>query len=68
MAVQAGQLYHKNGIVVDVHKVRDGEVYFQLWPSQIKKQGMFDRLYRMPVDEFEAKLDKEGGRLLDGME
>jgi hypothetical protein len=27
---------------------------------------MFDRLYRMPVDEFEAKLDKEGGRLLDG--
>ena len=61
MTIKKGQTYMKNGVMIDIHEVRDGQVFYRLWPPRIEKQGMFDRLYRMPIGEFKSKLNDEGG-------
>ncbi len=47
-----GTRYTKNGVSVDIHSVKDGQVYCQRWPRDVMEQDFLDGLIRMPVDDF----------------
>lgn len=59
MKLKGGVTIEKNGIRIRVHDVANGIVYFRKWPKGIEEQGFLENLYRMPVDEFENKLERE---------
>lgn len=53
----AGRIYHKNGTVLHIHEVRKGEVYLQIFPPGVKKQGMFSNLFRVPLEHFKKEVE-----------
>ncbi len=50
--IHPGQIYEKDGVRVDVHAVRDGEVFYQLWPAGVVEQMVWERLYRRTLEDF----------------
>ena len=56
MKVEKGFCIERNGILIHVHDVKNGEVFFRKWPKGIEKQCLFENLFRMPVDEFEKQI------------
>jgi len=48
----AGQRYTKDGVSVDVHDVKDGEVYMRKWPKGVEEQPFFQNLIRVPIPVF----------------
>jgi hypothetical protein len=48
-----------NGWTIDVHRIADGETWYQQWPPGVTKQGVFDNLRRTPTDEFNARVAAE---------
>ena len=45
-----------NGGVIDVRRVKDGWVYYQVWPPGIKEQGHFDRCFKKTVADWPISL------------
>ena len=45
----------KNGITIDVHEIRNGEVLYRKWMPGVKSMPFLIGLRRMPVAEFEAQ-------------
>lgn len=41
-----------NGVRVDIHAIKDGNVYYQRWAPGVESQGALDNLYRLPTAEF----------------
>lgn len=49
----------KNGWTIEVHLVRNGEVYFRKWPPGVSSMGFLERLQRMSVRRFNESLSEE---------
>lgn len=59
--IKPGLIDFPNGWGIDVHKVQDGEVYFQRWPPGVESQGMFTNLMRSPLYAFAMMFMSEDG-------
>lgn len=55
------QIAFPNGGQIDVHKVEDGKVCYQVWPAGVQSQSALDRLYRMPQAKFDRAISEHGG-------
>ena len=55
------QIAFPNGGQIDVHKVEDGKVCYQVWPAGVMSQSALDRLYRKPQAEFDRAIAEHGG-------
>ena len=58
MKIEKGMKFRKDGIRIDVHDVKDGEVYFRRWPKGVQDQLFFEGLRRMSLDDFIASVDR----------
>lgn len=55
------QIDFPNGHRIDVHKVDDGKVCYQVWPAGVERQSALTRLYRKPQAEFDRAIAEHGG-------
>ena len=51
-----GMRLERNGNGCVVHDVKDGQVYYQIWPKGVDDQSFFENLYRRPVEDFERQV------------
>lgn len=56
------RLKFKNGWDLDIHEVRDGQVYYREWRPGVQHQPIIQGLCRMDVAEFTAKVNEERAR------
>ena len=56
-----GRWEFPNGYAIDVDEVWQGQALYRVWPPGVETQGMFDRTFRKPIAEFEARVAAEGG-------
>jgi hypothetical protein len=47
---------------IHVHFVSNGYVHYQVWPPGVEEQTLFDRAYRMTIEEFDAEVEERGGK------
>lgn len=55
------QIDFPNGHRIDVHKVEDGKVCYQVWPAGVERQSAFANLRRKPQAEFDRAVAEHGG-------
>jgi len=57
MEIKKGMEIERNGILIRIHFLKNGQVYYQKWPKDIEHQGQFDNLGRMDINEFKDQLE-----------
>ena len=59
--IAPGRLEFPSGHSIDVHTVRNGQVYYQVWHPGVETQSVFDCLIRKPIAEFIAQVREHKG-------
>lgn len=52
--VSGQRIEFSNGWAIDIHEIKNEEVYCQRWPPGVQRQSIFANLFRMPTDQFET--------------
>jgi hypothetical protein len=55
------QITFQTGHLIDVHKIEDGTVWYQVWPPGVQNQSVFANLTRMPLADFDRQVAERGG-------
>lgn len=55
------QITFPNGGQIDVHKVEDGKVFYQVWPAGVMSQSALANLRRKPQADFDRAISEHGG-------
>jgi hypothetical protein len=58
-AVAGERIDFRNGWSIDIHEIKNGEVYFQQWPPGVENQSFLSGLGRMPIPDFEKRIAEE---------
>lgn len=54
---KVGSRYTKDGVSIDVHDVKDGEVWVRRWPKGVESQSFFANCIRVPLDVFNREIE-----------
>jgi len=60
MTIKAGDRYIHDGIIVDVHEVFDGMVYYRQWPKDTTEINWLDGLFKISLMQFLIGIGKRG--------
>jgi hypothetical protein len=64
--IAPGRLGFPSGHSIDVHTVRNGQVYYQVWHPGEETKAFFADLIRKPIAEFVAQVREHKGARIEG--